>query len=132
MKFIIVGANFQNKGAQAMLFTTTSELRARFEGCEVLFFTREKPKEGYEFKYICDLIGWNYLIGGSHAVRAIMKAVYLMITGNKNVVYNAKQFNQELRSADAFIDISGYALSSQRGLNRSINYLNQIRVAKKN
>ena len=131
MKFIIVGANFQNKGAQAMLFTTTSELKARFEGCEVLFFTREKPREGYKFKYICDLIGWNYLIRGSHAVRAIMKAVYLMITGNKNVVYNAKKFNKELRSADAFIDISGYALSSQRGLNRSINYLNQIRVAKR-
>ena len=26
MKFLILGANFKNKGAQAMLFITTSEL----------------------------------------------------------------------------------------------------------
>ena len=131
MKFLILGANFQNKGAQAMLFTATSELRKRFPGCDVLFMTREKPQEGYEFTYLYDLTGWDFLKGGFSSVKAIARVGYLKLIGHKNVITSAKQFISTLKKVDAFVDISGYALSSQRGVSRSISYLNQIRVAKK-
>ncbi len=131
MKFLILGANFQNKGAQAMLFTATSELKDRFPGCEVLFFTRERPRDGYEFRYIYDLTGWDYLKGGSYAVKAIARIPYLKLAGGSNIAGRAIKFIREVKSVDAFIDISGYALSSQRGIDRSISYLNQIRIAKR-
>ena len=131
MKFLILGANFQNKGAQAMLFTATSELKRLFPDCEVIFMTREKPQEGYEFTYLFDLNGWDYLKGGSNSAKAIARTSYLKLMGHNNVVGKAKRFINELKNVDAFIDVSGYALSSQRGITRSINYLSQIRIAKK-
>lgn len=131
MKFLILGANFQNKGAQAMLFITTSELKTRFPGCEVLFLTREKPQKGYEFTYIYDLTGWDTLKGGYYAVKAIPRILLLKLNGQKNVISRSKKFIAAVKSVDAFIDISGYALSSQRGVSRSVSFLNQIRVARR-
>ena len=37
MKILIVGANFNNKGAQSMLFITMDELKKRFPDCEIFF-----------------------------------------------------------------------------------------------
>lgn len=34
-KILIVGANFENKGAQSMLFITVDELKKRIPDCEV-------------------------------------------------------------------------------------------------
>lgn len=130
MKFLILGANFKNKGAQAMLFTATSELKRLFPGCDVFFMTKENPQAGYEFRYLYDLNGWDCLKGGIGPVKATARTLYRKLEGAKVIRGNTKQFIRTVKSVDAFIDISGYALSSQRGVSRSVSFLNQIRVAK--
>ena len=131
MRFLILGANFQNKGAQAMLFTAVSELRTMFPSCEIYFLSKEPPHEGYEFTFFYDLTGWDYLKGGRYSIKAIARIGYLKHLGYKNIIRNAKRFIKIMKSIDAFVDISGYALSSQRGVSRSISFLNQIRVAQR-
>ena len=37
MKVLITGANFNNKGAQSMLFVTVDEIRKRIPDCEIYF-----------------------------------------------------------------------------------------------
>ena len=39
--FMITGANFRNKGAQAMLFVTVSELRQRYPDFDIFFDSLE-------------------------------------------------------------------------------------------
>ena len=50
-KIMIVGAYFNNKGAQSMLFITTEELKKRDPECEVYFATEEVYNESdFSFK----------------------------------------------------------------------------------
>lgn len=131
MKFLLTGSNFFNKGAQAMLFVAVSELRSRFPGCEILFRTNEPPQSGFAFRFFHDPDGWQYAKGGMRAARTVLRGIYRTIRGKKVSFRNMVRHAAEIRSVDAFIDISGYALSSQRGLERSLNYLDQIRVAER-
>lgn len=50
--FIITDANFNNKGAQAMLFITVSELRKHFPECEIDVDTNDNVGEAYRFNPI--------------------------------------------------------------------------------
>ncbi len=131
MKFLILGANFKNKGAQAMLFTATSELKNLFPNCDVFFMTKETPQTGYEFMYLYDLTGWDFLKGGISPIKAVARVFYHKLKGREIVFGNTIKFIKTVKNVDAFIDISGYALSSQRGVSRSISFLNQIRIAKR-
>ncbi|WP_422484798.1 polysaccharide pyruvyl transferase family protein [Gudongella sp. DL1XJH-153] len=63
----------------------------------------------------------------------------ILSTINKSIKYKKyKLFNNEVNSlkkiledSDYIIDVSGYALSSQRGIRRSFDYLINILIAKK-
>ena len=44
-RILITGANFNNKGAQSMLFITVDELRKRIPDCEIYFATSETRDE---------------------------------------------------------------------------------------
>lgn len=131
MKFLILGANFFNKGAQAMLFITVSELRTRFPGCEIYFLSSEKAEKGYSFKWISDYNGWEYAKGGINAVKTLLRVPYWKIRGRKASYKRVFAFDKKMSEMDAFVDVSGYALSSQRGFVRSRNYIGQIMVAER-
>lgn len=131
MKFLLLGANFFNKGAQAMLFVSVSELRTRFPDAEIFFLTSEPLQSGFNFKYFYNELGWQYLKGCKSFLRAIARVVYWKIRGRKISLKGMKAFIKEVSTIDAFVDISGYALSSQRGEKRSRSYLDQIKIAKK-
>lgn len=131
MKFLLTGSNFFNKGAQAMLFVAVSELRSRFPGCEILFRTNEPPQPGFAFRFFHDPDGWQFAKGGYPAVKTFAKALRRMLGGRTDAFPKIFRHVREIRSVNAFVDISGYALSSQRGLERSLNYIAQIRVAKR-
>ena len=131
MKFLLLGANFINKGAQAMLFTATSELRKRFPNAEILYLANEKETGEYVFRRFYDSFGWQYLKGGKASAKAVARVLYRKARGKKASLREMKAFIEEIRTVDAFVDISGYALSSQRGEARSISYLDQIKIARK-
>ncbi len=131
MKFLVLGANFNNKGAQAMLFVTISELKTRFPGCEILFLSSDKKQDGYNLRFLYDYNSWEFAKGGANAIRALLRVPYYKIKGKQTSYRSLFDFLKQLKSVDAFIDISGYALSSQRGYIRSRNYLDQIRIAKR-
>lgn len=121
MKIFIVGANFGNKGAQSMLFTTVREIRRHYPDAEILFaHTDNFPALGDEFNF---------------------KEIYYSdtmfeIAGNKIVCKKSlpkqqiKQTFAALKSSDLIIDISGFALGRKWGVKKALAYLNNIKLAR--
>jgi len=125
---IIIGGGLFNKGAQAMTFTTVDQIKRRYPNKNIyLFSTRdfereEKEKALYKF----NILPWNLNI----------KIKLLCFRGNlfKKIVkygYLENNIRKIIKDTDFFIDISGYALSSQLGSFPSYSYLLNIMVAKK-
>lgn len=134
---IIVGGQLHNKGAQAMTFTVIDELKERYPDKEVVLFAsvytdRDKEEEkDLNFRILpwpmrakFKIIGLSTLsqIGFIDYIKYLIKG-----TGLSNKEYTKTQ--HILENADLMIDISGYALSSQRGFQASLNYLYNIKIA---
>jgi coenzyme F420-reducing hydrogenase beta subunit/polysaccharide pyruvyl transferase WcaK-like protein len=123
---IIVGGELFNKGAQAMTFTVVDQMRRRFPDKNIyLFSTIDFSREDKEK----DIYSFNILPWDSRT------KIRLLIPLGKFFKNSSEHFetriNEVIKNADFFIDISGYALSSQWNESRSFTYLRNIMIAKK-
>ena len=123
----ILGGNLINKGAQAMTFTVVDQLRAKGfrEKIYLLsskdFYDRYNKKEIYDF----DFLPWDI-----NLKLLIISPWARFLPGRKE----SKQVGKLMKSIGncrCFIDISGYALSTQWGLVRSLNYMLNIMIARR-
>lgn len=130
-KYILVtGGQLFNKGAQAMVFTAVTELKNRFPEYDILIISNKDSKrevvelKNYKFKII-SFPPLNkpsrYLLSCSISCNSLLK-----LTLNKETL----DFIEYLKSSIALVDISGYALGSDWGTSSSLNYCNQINLAK--
>ncbi len=101
--FLIVGANFDNKGSQAMTFVAISELQKRFKGCIIWFLPNFwddiYKREKYRMIVLEDGMGKGSLL------------------------------DEILPRLDAVIDVSGYAFSSTKGFGDTERNLEFLRMA---
>ena len=122
-KYLIIGGGFHNNGAESMLYTLVSELKDREPGCEV-FVGMNKVKSDrilndYNFKII-----ENYT--------ELRKRLLSFKTSFKDFIRGKKnELNDILNKIDVVFDISGFALSSQWGVEHSSRFLNVIKLAKR-
>lgn len=131
-KFLITGADFNNKGGQSMLFITINELRLRFPGCEIYFPTNREIDGNYKLTpvfYCIDSL--KYMHGGLDRAYACIKGITKMCLGKNGTLKQIRMLKPIFSEIDALIDISGFNLSSD--WNEDINYkfLEYIRQAKK-
>lgn len=128
--FLITGANFNNKGAQSMLFITICELRNHYPDCCIDVVTSEEIDEKYRFNTVnISYENWIVANSGLNSIRYKLKNIINQITDKPTFLL--KNFHKQLQKYDALIDISGYSLSSQRGIYYSKYFLTQINVAKR-
>lgn len=99
-QFLITGAEFRNKGSQAMLFTAISEIRKIYSNAIIWYL----PIDNWAYSYapVIDKYKIFFLLDGSDL--------------------HSKTF-EILPNITAIIDIGGYALSSYREKPRPIHYL---------
>ena len=125
---IIVGADLFNKGAQAMTFTVVDQIKRRFPDKDIyLFSTRDFNRDEKEKNiYIFNILPWD-----------LKSKLWLLYSGNKIFKkdnhkhdYIKDNIKEIVEDTDFFIDISGYALSSQWGWFSSVNHLLNIIIAK--
>jgi len=117
--FMITGANFRNKGAQAMLFVTVSELRQRYPDCEIFFATGEDLNvDEYQFKTIKYKYRLKQIaLGGFMGIRQLFTSILADLA--KIVIrYPEKKggyftLKKMLPQMDLIIDISGFSLGDQ-------------------
>ena len=128
--FLIWGSNFKNKGAQAMLFTSVSELRTRFNNCRILFNTNEIIPEGYCFETVH--YGLEQLVSlQRNPFLSYIRYIKRLLLHRNLEILDYYKLRRDFKKIDAILDISGYALSSQWEEEVNKHYLRMINVAKK-
>lgn len=97
-KYIIVtGGQFANKGAQALTFVVADEIAKRWPQCTMIMYNRAGPdRNDYKFKCISD---------------------------SRSIIHHSKEYRRVLENAEAIIDISGYALSSEWSIKGNLFYI---------
>ena len=130
--YVIFGAQMVNKGAQAMLFVTASEIRKRDPEAKIIVFVNDKWKSEespdiYNMKFVP--ITMKHIMNLS---KSFLGKVYVI---GKRAKISPKSpslamIEQILRNAKMAIDISGYAFSNQWSMGNSMFYLSKYALLK--
>lgn len=137
-KYVFIsGGELFNKGAQAMTFMAVDQMKRRFPDAEIVLLSTsdykrsQKDKNNYNFTILPFSTGWIYdyvggILGTAYSMKNIVKK------SSKDKLSNEKEtIGRMLKNVVAWIDISGYALSSQFSTNRSLDFLLRILTAKR-
>lgn len=130
---VITGGQLFNKGAESMTFITVSNLKERFPKHEIILLSSldykrsKKEKDNYKFT-ILPLYGHLYLANGLYKIAWLAKKKFNKRNLDSNLINNLEEI---LQNAEMIVDISGYSLSSQRGIGATLTYLVIIKLAQK-
>ncbi|MCM1496844.1 MAG: polysaccharide pyruvyl transferase family protein [Clostridium sp.] len=138
LKVLITGANYNNKGAQSMLFVTVDEVKKRIPESEVYFGCglNDPVLKNVSFQQICFSREGRYIaLGGGQAVFnffvAVAKAVMRAVTGKHTNILRIMDVKKYMKEMDLVVDISGFALGDKWSKRTNENFLNTIRLAKR-
>lgn len=134
---LVIGSNFNNKGAQAMLFVVTDELKKRFPKCNI-FFGENEPYEQELFVFqpvqYCPAAA-KFALGGYcgyyYALRQIVKDIIKIILGRQDNLFCFTKLKKLMPRIDLIINISGFGLSDKWPVKRNQFFLDGIRLAQK-
>lgn len=117
---LITGGELFNKGAQAMTFTTVSEISKRYPDRRIILMSSrdyQRPKEEKE-QYRFEFLAYPN-------IKTQLFSPVLKFFNAKRDDVNGK-FLRIIRQTDAIIDISGYALGSNWGSDKAIYYIMRV------
>jgi colanic acid/amylovoran biosynthesis protein len=128
-KIMIVGANFNDKGAQAKLFIVIDELRKRFSDCEVYYAHNDEQLDGALYRF-------GKISFTKKAQSQVLKANPLT---NITKIFRKKDDNSSgekdvtelVSQMDLMIDVSGHVLTNESSMPEVEFFLNNIKIAKK-
>lgn len=123
MQVFITGANFANKGAQSMLFTTISAIRQHYPDSKI-FFGHSNKTPVLQEKFSFDEVYWR---------RNLFKVSTEGITVNPPPPQwsSVEETLTTLKNSDLVIDVSGFSFGKKWGVQAALNYLNAIEVIRK-
>lgn len=135
---LITGANFNNKGAQSMLFVAIDELRKRIPDSEIYFGCGlgDPALHQVHFRQICFSREGRYIaLGGGQAVFnflvAVAKACIWTVKGKRSNLWNFFDVSKYIADMDLIVDVSGFALGDKWSKRTNENFLNTIRLARR-
>lgn len=137
---LITGANFGNKGAQAMLFVTISEIRSRYPDAKIYYTTRENLKisDGFKFTAIDKYTFINAFALKAKVINkcqfwgeAAKQALRSLAKRNYRALYSDCKYITLIDHLDLILDISGFNLSSLFSLRSNDYYLKIIDYSRK-
>ena len=124
---IITGGELFNKGAQAMTFVTVNELKKRFPDHEIYLLSEldllrpEEEKEQYAFRFT----GW-YPIKFARCQHNPALRLACVLKNNREL----RECEALYKNCDLMVDISGYGLGSNWGINQLNTYADHLEYAK--
>lgn len=123
MKFLILGGNLTNLGAQSMVFTVINELKPHFKESNFFLMSTEEYMQRNHGKYNFQIKPWRFRT-------LLMACLQRLIAKEFFLSEEQKKFIRFLSDVDFIIDVSGFALSSQFKIYRSFKYILNITLAK--
>ncbi len=136
MRYLITGAGFANKGAESMLYTLITEIKNRDENSKITVLCLH----GFEKININDFDNITIVKENKNLSDASLSFFKYLVFKLKKVIYSLTNNKRKLaqydfvniyKNNDVFLDISGYALSSQWGNKPNKRLLDLIKIAKK-
>ena len=126
--YLIFGAQMVNKGAQAMLFITVSEIRKRDPDAEIVVFIYDKWKssedpEIYNMRFVPITMKQMMNLSGTAFSKAYVIGKRAKISKDDPKL---REIDGILSKSVMAFDISGYALSDQWGVNSSLFFLSKF------
>jgi len=137
MNFLITGANFNNKGAQSMLFITMDEIKKRSKDAEIWFATIEDLDfQNYHFHTVysnelAQRIALSEAASFLLQVKGQLKDCVKFVVGKRNNLWKTSNLKKLMPKIDVIIDVSGFALGKKWSAASQEKYLNNIRLAQK-
>lgn len=126
---IITGGGTHNKGAESMSFIAITELKKRYPNHKIFLqseFDMKRPKQELEI-YNFEIIGRHLLKYANYKSNIILRILYTIKGINKAKLNETYQI---YKNTDYMIDISGYALGSNWGVDATEYYLSNLIFAK--
>lgn len=135
-KILIVGANFENKGAQSMLFITVDELKKRMPGCVIFFAGYEVFDENkYAFHEVFYSEPAKNIALGNNAMfletKCFIKDCVKFVVGKRNNLFRFNEIKNLIKEINLIIDVSGFNIGKKWNVEIQESYLNNIRLAQK-
>lgn len=137
INILVTGAQFDNKGAESMLFVVADEMKKRFPDSTIYFATGDDYDESqYTFKkFIMSARGLNIAMGGLNAVYSLIKGLCIdaikICIGRRRNLGHFFDVKKQFRKMDLMIDVSGFNLGRQWSEQIHRMYLNRIELAKR-
>jgi len=125
---IILGGEFFNKGSQAMVFSVVDQIKKRFKYKNIYLFSTKDFKRTIKEKelYKIEILPWDFNTK-LRLISPLGRIIFKKFDSSKL----ENKIKKVIKDTIFFIDISGYALSTQWGLLRPIQYLLNIIVARR-
>ncbi|MBO4863820.1 MAG: polysaccharide pyruvyl transferase family protein [Eubacterium sp.] len=128
-KIMIVGANFEDKGAQAKVYIIIDELKKRFGDCEVFYAHNDSQFDDALYRF-------NKIVLNRKVQSQVLKSNPL---GNITKLFRKKDDSassgndivEMISQMDLIIDASDHALVDTASIEDIEYYLDNIRIAKK-
>lgn len=126
---IILGAGLENKGSQAMLFTVVDQVRRRSPSRGVYVFSDSSSLPRDQDLYRFSFVPWDPVTRARVSSRLAR-----MRSGRSRCTDTEREILGIIRDAACFIDISGFAVSTQWGrtyYDPLFSYLTNILIARR-
>lgn len=136
---LIVGANFDNKGAQSMLYITIDEILKKHKDAKIYFATRKITNdtnfnfENFYFTKDAKKIALedNKIKSISLSIKACIKDLIKLVIGKKEYLFKFNFVKKNISKIDLIIDISGFSLGNKWNYLAQKSYIDNIKLAKK-
>lgn len=136
MNYLLTGAEFNNKGAEAMTLVALNNIYKFDKNANIYIVEYETTKLPFELKRNLNffyLSGYQIELLLNHRVtlfkkEAIKDFIKYFIPWKKSRFFEMSKAKKILKSIDIMIDISGFSLSSKWGDDGTIEFLNKIKL----
>jgi len=136
MKFLIVGANFTNKGAQSMLFVTVDKIKKAFPEASIFFGTRTYiENDNYRFNTLYFSKATKMVALGEFKISwfliRLLKDFIKFIFRKDDILLYYLHTKKIITSIDFIIDVSGFNIGKKWGKEIHEFYFDNIKLSRK-